>query len=123
MLCRLFVHWSQDVREYLHRLLVFRIIIPSFILVELSHRNSYGLTELQRLLICGYEEVVTKKPPADYQGDSTIFGEERQDGSYESIGRDVLLYLTTHHSNEVLEAQRQAVTSHLYVGVMRMDHE
>ena len=28
MLCRLFTHWSQDVREYLHRLLVFRIIIP-----------------------------------------------------------------------------------------------
>ena len=61
--------------------------------------------------------------PLNYQHNSNIFVAERQESDYESIGRELLLYLTTHHSNEVLEAQQQAVTSHLYVGMVRIDDE
>ena len=41
MLCRLFTHWSSDVRDYLHKLIVFRIMT----------RRKEGLTDLELLLI------------------------------------------------------------------------
>lgn len=123
MLCRLFTHWSQDVREYLHRLLIFRIIMPYESKYALRNRSSLGLTALQQLLIDGYQEIALKKHiPLHFYSSSNLFIDEKQSNDYEDIGSELLQYLSEHQCSGVLEAQQQLLVSQFYVGMTLMSY-
>ena len=73
-LCQLFCHWSYTVIDYIHKLLVFKIINAYVIFLSLSlflsitislslshsltHRNENTFTNLQNLLISSFEKAI-----------------------------------------------------------------
>lgn len=123
-LCRLFCHWSFDVREYVHRLLVFKVIVPFVLKLGVICSDKAGLTPLETLLVRAYSIVMDRMGVNLFpQREDILFGYEEPPPNYEEVGRLLVEVLRKENGLEVLRNVQQELRNHSFVSTMEGDHE
>ena len=119
MLCRLFTHWSSDVREYIHKLVLFRIILK-FVLREserfISRNGSF--TDTQMELINAYVEASDGgegEENAVWHHDYNQYDQIVYD--YQALGRKIVELLSEHCSLQ--QRKRRSLPQSVQVGLGR----
>ena len=117
-LCRLFCHCSFDVREYVHRLLVYKVILPYVWGNGVICRDQSGLTELEKLLIRACRIVMDRMGIRLLpERDELLFDYGQPVLNYEEVGRSVIDVLARENGMELLNEAQQELQSHSFVSV------
>ena len=119
MLCRLFTHWSSDVREYIHKLVLFRIILK-FVFCEsgrfISRNGSF--TDTQMELINAYVEASDGgegEENAVWHHDYNHYDEIVYD--YQALGRKIVELLSEY--SRLQQRKRRSLPQSVQVGLGR----
>ena len=122
-LCRLFCHWSFDVREYIHRLLVFKVIVPWDMGIGVICSDKSGLTPLELLLVRAYQTVMDRMGVNLFpQREDILFGYDEPTPNYEEVGRMLVEVLRREKGLELLRDLQQGLQNHSFVCVAEGDH-
>ncbi len=122
-LCRLFCHWSFDVREYMHRLLVFKVIVPWDMGIGVICSDKSGLTPLELLLVRAYQTVMDRMGVNLFpQREDILFGYDEPTPNYEEVGRMLVEVLRREKGLELLRDLQQGLQNHSFVCVAEGDH-
>lgn len=105
-------------REYVHRLLVYKVILPYAWGNGVICRDQSGLTELEKLLIRAYRIVMDRMGIRLLpERDELLFDYGQPVFNYEEVGRSIIDVLARENGMELLNEAQQELQSHSFVRV------